>query len=79
VPQGHILKNYTADGKYEVTQDGKPSDSGTYTYVGKMLTTQLSGVAETWEVTEITGNRMVQTTTYTNTAGTNVDAYTYTR
>jgi hypothetical protein len=79
VPPGYIAKNYTADGKYEVIQDGKSMGSGTYTYVGKTLTTQFSGLSEVWEVTEITGNRMVQTATYSTGNSTNVDSYTYTR
>jgi hypothetical protein len=79
VPQGQVVKSYSADGKYEVVLDGKPSGSGTYTYVGKTLSIQVSGLAEVWEVTDITGNRMVQTTTYTTSNSTNVDSYTYTR
>jgi hypothetical protein len=79
VPPGYIAKNYTADGKYEVIQDGKSMGSGTYTYVGKTLSTQFGGLSEVWEVTEITANRMVQTATYSTTTGTNADSYTYTR
>jgi hypothetical protein len=79
VPQGSIAKRYAADGQYEVIQDGKSAGSGTYTYVGNTLSIQFGGLSEVWQVTELTGNRMVQATTSSTSAGTSVDSYTYTR
>jgi hypothetical protein len=79
VPPGSVAKRYGADGQYEVIQDGKPAGSGTYTYAGSTLTIQIGGLSEVWQVTEITGNRMVQSSTYSANGGTNVDSYTYTR